>query len=75
MTDLGPLQHFLGINVTRSKHSLFLSQCQYILDLLSRAGMSDCQSCQTTADTGAKLSSFGDPVLDPSLYRSITSAL
>jgi hypothetical protein len=37
--------------------------------------MSDCQSCQTTADTGAKLSSFGDPVLDPSLYCSITGAL
>jgi hypothetical protein len=74
MTDLGPLHHFLGINVTRSKHSFFLSECQYILDLLSRAGMSDCQPCHTPTDTGAKLSSSGDPVPDPSLYRSITGA-
>jgi hypothetical protein len=75
MTDLGPFHHFLGINVTRSTNSLFLSQRQYILDLLSRAVMSDCQPCRTPADTGAKLSSSGDPVPDPSLYRSLTGAL
>jgi hypothetical protein len=75
MTDLVPLHHFLGINVTRSTNSLFLSQRQYILDLLSCAGMSDCQPCRTPADTGAKLSSSGEPVPDPSLYRSLTGAL
>jgi hypothetical protein len=37
--------------------------------------MSDCQPCRTPVDTGAKLSSSGDPVPDPSLYRSLTSAL
>ena len=75
MTDLGPLHHFLGINVTRSSDTLFLSQRQYIVDLLSRAGMSDCQPCRTPADIGTKLSISGDPVPDPTLYRSITGAL
>jgi hypothetical protein len=34
MTDLKSLQHFLGISVTRSPDSLFLSQRQYAIDLL-----------------------------------------
>jgi hypothetical protein len=34
MTDLGDLHHFLGISVTRSADGLFLSQCQYTVDLL-----------------------------------------
>ena len=42
MTDLGSLHHFLGIVVTRDSTGLFLSQRQYILDLLTRAGMLDC---------------------------------
>lgn len=75
MTDLGPLHHFLGINVSRTKSTLFLSQRQYLLDLLSRAGMSDCQPSRTPADTGAKLSATGDPISDPTFYRSITGAL
>ena len=42
MTDLGDLHHFLGISVTRSSEGLFLSQRQYALDLLQRAGMAEC---------------------------------
>ena len=75
MTDLGPLHHFLGIHVSRTKSSLFLSQRSYILDLLSRSGMSDCQPSRTPPDIGAKLSADGDPLSDPTLYRSITGAL
>jgi len=40
MTDLEALHHFLGISITRSSDGLFLSQRQYALDLLQRAGMS-----------------------------------
>src|ERR1043165_8504330 len=52
MTDLGPLNHFLGIVVSRSPGSLFLSQRQYVIDLLARAGMTDCQPARTPADVG-----------------------
>ena len=75
MTDLGPLHHFLGIAVSRTPTTLFISQRQYILDLISRAGMADCQLFRTPADIGSKLSADGDPVSDPTLYRSITGAL
>ena len=44
MTDLGDLHHFLGISVTRSSDGLFLSQRQYALDLLQRAGKAECHS-------------------------------
>ena len=76
MTDLEDLHHFLGISVTRSPDGLFLSQRQYALDLLQRAGMAECHSTATPVDTRAKLSaSDGTAVENPSEYRSLAGAL
>ena len=36
--DLGMLKYFLGIEVMRSKHGIFLSQRKYMFDLLSETG-------------------------------------
>ena len=76
MTDLGALHHFLSISVTRSADGLFLSQRQYAVELLQRAGMAECHSTTTPVDTHAKLSAIaGAPVADPSAYRSLAGAL
>ena len=75
MKDLGQLHHFLGMSVTHSSARLFLSQRQYILDILERAGMQDCKPCSTPVDTCAKLSYDGPPVDDSSQYRSLVGAL
>jgi len=76
MTDLGALHHFLGISVTRSADGLFLSQRQYAVELLQRAGMAECHSTSTPVDTQVKLSATaGAPVADPSAYRSLAGAL
>jgi hypothetical protein len=75
MTDLGLLHHFLGISVVRDSSGLFLSQRQFILDLLNRAGMLDCQPSRTPIDTSLKLSADGEPFSDATLYRSLTGAL
>jgi hypothetical protein len=76
MKDLGPLHHLLGISVTRQPHSLHLCQRQYILDVLSRTGMSDCNPSPRPIDTKAKLSaSTGPSVADPFIYRSLAGAL
>jgi hypothetical protein len=76
MKDLGTLHHFLGITVTSDSSGLLLSQRQYSIEILERAGMSDCKPCSTPVDTNAKLSSTdGSPVLDPTDYRSLASAL
>jgi hypothetical protein len=41
MKDLDPLHHFLGISVSRTSDHMHLSQRQYVLDILNRAGMTD----------------------------------
>jgi hypothetical protein len=76
MKDLGPLHHFLGITIECRPQGLFLHQRQYALDILERAGMSDCKPYSTPVDTQAKLSEDdGPPVADATSYWSLTSAL
>jgi hypothetical protein len=61
MKDLGPLHHFLGITAERRTQGLFLHQRQYAIDILERAGMSDCKPCSTPVDAQAKLSEDDGP--------------
>ncbi|WVZ83620.1 hypothetical protein U9M48_030748 [Paspalum notatum var. saurae] len=76
MKDLGKLHHFLGMQVQRSNGGLLLMQHQYILDILERAGMSECNPCSTPVDTSPKLSGVtGDPVKDAIDFHSLASAL
>ncbi|XP_066373894.1 uncharacterized mitochondrial protein AtMg00810-like [Miscanthus floridulus] len=75
MTDMGQLHHFLRVSVTRGADTLFLSQWQYTLDILERAGMSACKPSSTPVDSHSKLSGDGPPVDDPTHYRSLASAL
>ncbi|GJR02821.1 ribonuclease H-like domain-containing protein [Tanacetum coccineum] len=75
MTDLGPLNYFLGISVTRDSSGLFLSQKKYVVEILDRAHMVNCNPSRTPIDTESKLGSDGDPVSDPTLYRSLAGSL
>jgi hypothetical protein len=76
MKDLGPLHHFLGITTERRPHGLFLHQHHYAINILERAGMSDCKPCSTPVDTQAKLSEDDwPPVADATSYQSLTGAL
>nr|GEV19817.1 ribonuclease H-like domain-containing protein [Tanacetum cinerariifolium] len=52
-----------------------VSQQKYATEVLERAGMLTCNPCRTPVDTDSKLSADGDPVSDPTLYRSLTRAL
>ncbi|GKA07113.1 ribonuclease H-like domain-containing protein [Tanacetum coccineum] len=75
MTDLGPLNYFLGISVSHDSSGLLLSQKKYAVEILDRAHMVNCNPSQTPIDTESKLGSDGDPVSDPTLYRSLVSSL
>ena len=75
MKDLGELHHFLGMHVQRSGSGLLLSQRQYMLDILDRAGMADCKPCSTPVDTNPKLAADGPSVQDASDFRSLAGAL
>jgi len=65
MKDLGELHHFLGMHVQRTASGLFLSQHQYMLDILDRASMADCKPCSTPVDLNPKLCADGAPISDP----------
>ncbi|KAL5739715.1 hypothetical protein ACOSP7_028607 [Xanthoceras sorbifolium] len=55
MKDLGVLRYFLGIEVARSKHGIFLSQRKYVLDLLTETGMLASKPTDTPMDQNHKL--------------------
>nr|GEY42829.1 ribonuclease H-like domain-containing protein [Tanacetum cinerariifolium] len=75
MKDLGSLNYFFGISAQRSASGLFLSQLKFAAEILERAHMQNCNPCRTPVDTESKLGSDGDPVSNPTLYRSIAGTL
>ncbi|GJT85126.1 ribonuclease H-like domain-containing protein [Tanacetum coccineum] len=75
MTDLGSLNYFLGISVTRDSSGMFLSQKKYAVEIFERAGMVNCNPSRTPVDTESKLGTTGDVVSDPTLYRSLAGSL
>ena len=76
MKDLGSLKYFLGIEVSRSKKGIFLSQRKYALDLLQETGMSACQPSTSPMEEGLKLHSLKDQVpIDKGRYQRLVGRL
>ncbi|GKD65371.1 ribonuclease H-like domain-containing protein [Tanacetum coccineum] len=48
---------------------------KYALELLDMAHMANCKPTRTPVDMESKLSSIGDLISDPTLYRSLTGCL
>ena len=63
LRDLGPTSWLLGVEITRNRaeRSLSLSQRQYIISLLERFNLSDCNPVSTPMDPGIKLSASMSP--------------
>nr|GEX79768.1 ribonuclease H-like domain-containing protein [Tanacetum cinerariifolium] len=59
MTDLGTLNYFLGISVTRDSSGMFLSQRKYAIEILESAHMVGCNPSRTPVDTESKLGDGG----------------
>lgn len=68
--DLRPINYFLGVEVLRDPRGLFLSQRQYILELLKKSNMI---SAKTVTSPMSRFD--GEAFHDPSLYRSIVGSL
>nr|GEU91482.1 ribonuclease H-like domain-containing protein [Tanacetum cinerariifolium] len=75
MTDLGSHNYFLGISVTRDSSGMFLSQKKYVVEILERAHMVNCNPSRTLVDIESKLRIDGDPVSVLTLYRSLAGSL
>ena len=75
MSDLGSLNYFLGIAVSRDRQEMFLSQQKNATEILGRAHMLNCKPTRTPTDTSTKVDGTGPPIADPTHYRSLTGAL
>ncbi|KAM2172488.1 hypothetical protein FF2_035315 [Malus domestica] len=74
--DLGSLHYFLGIQITQNSSGMFLSQSKYVTDLLGKADMVHSKPCTTPClPYNILVKDDGHPFNNPSLYRSIVSAL
>ncbi|XP_062088795.1 uncharacterized mitochondrial protein AtMg00810-like [Humulus lupulus] len=73
---LGTLKYFLGFEIARSKHGLFLSQRQYTITLLEDTGYLGSKPTKTPMDPKLKLDNVqGEPLADPSQYRRLIGRL
>ena len=76
--DLGALHYFLGLEVSWSPAGLTLTQHNYSLDLLRRAGMLQCKHATTPMSATDRLSALDGALLpsnDATKYRSIVGGL
>ena len=76
MKDLGHLNYFLGLEIIHSTDELYLTQAKYASELLSRAGLTDSKTVDTSVELNAHLTpSGGKPLSNPSLYRRLVGSL
>ncbi|KAK2970794.1 hypothetical protein RJ640_007090 [Escallonia rubra] len=74
--DLGQLKYFLGIEVTRSKKGIFLSQRKYVRNLLVETGKAGAKPCNTPMNPSVHLTKDdGDRLDDPEKYRRLVGKL
>ena len=53
--DLGGLEYFLGMEFSRSKRGIFVSQWKYVLDLLSETSLLGCKAAEIPIEHNLKL--------------------
>ncbi|GKF86775.1 retrovirus-related pol polyprotein from transposon TNT 1-94, partial [Tanacetum coccineum] len=51
MSMMGELKFFLGLHVHQSPRSIFISQSQYVIELLKKHGLDECVSMSTPMAT------------------------
>jgi hypothetical protein len=74
--DLGELNFFLGISVTRVPAGLHLSQHRYISDILARTNMTNAKPISSPMAANSSLSKFScSKFSDVTLYHSTMGAL
>lgn len=74
--DLRRLRYFLGIEVSRSKRDIFVSQRKYSLDLLKKIRMLDCKTVANPIEPNHKLwDKTSRPLEDPTIYKMLIGKL
>ena len=76
LQNLGQLNLFLGIEVTRNENTLMLSQTKYLKELLAKFDLQNCNGADTPLATTDKLNKFvGTKYSNPTQYRRAIGGL
>ncbi|KAA0025466.1 Retrovirus-related Pol polyprotein from transposon TNT 1-94 [Cucumis melo var. makuwa] len=76
MKDLGSLNYFLGLEVSRRSDGYLLSQAKYASGFLARSGITDSNAASTPLDPNVHLTPYdGVPLENVSLYRQLVGSL
>ena len=76
MKDLEDMCYFLGIEVIRTPEGIWLSQRQYVLDMLSKYGMASCKPISVPLDQNGKVSADASYVLEDAIeYMKIVGSM
>ena len=76
MKDLGPLNYFLGLEVSSSTDGYYLTYAKYTFDLISRASIIDSKIVDTLIEYNCHLNSHdGESLYDATLYRQLIGSL
>ena len=76
MKELGHLSYFLGLKITNSTYGLYITQVKDASKLLSRAGLTDSKTVDTSVKLNAHLTPLGGkPLSNPFLYRRLVGSL
>ncbi|XP_019160891.1 PREDICTED: uncharacterized protein LOC109157439 [Ipomoea nil] len=74
LKDLGPLHHFLGVEVVPTTSGLFLSQSQYVVNVLEHFGMTGAKEVSTPMSTSVDLCATS-PAFDATMFRQAIGRL
>ena len=76
MKDLGPLNYFLGLEVSSYADGYYLTQDKYTFDLISRASITNSKIVDTPIEYNCRLNSHdGESLSDATLYRQLIGSL
>nr|GEV84784.1 retrovirus-related Pol polyprotein from transposon TNT 1-94 [Tanacetum cinerariifolium] len=73
--DLGHQHYYLGIKFLRNGTGLAMSQTKYALELVGHAGLLDTKPLTIPLDPTVKLTMKGEPITDPSIYKTLVGKL
>ncbi|RDX71655.1 hypothetical protein CR513_48958, partial [Mucuna pruriens] len=75
MKELGKLKYFLGIEVAYSKQGIFISQRNYVLDLLKEIGKLGYKTSGVPIEQNHRIRCEESPIIEKSKYQRLVGKL